>query len=306
MRTFPLTVFAVAALLGTCLAQSPTPAPLAASEEPPEKAIILASDRAFEQAYAKADAKALAAFFTSDADYTTDEGQSFRGQAAIQEAITASLSANKGAKLAINSESVRLLAPEVLLEKGSTSVTSKSGEVNSDLYTAIYLKKEGKWKISQLIESPQPSATPHERLSELEWLVGGWEEADKNDNLTIRSQYVWARGGNFLTRNITVKREGETALEGWQIIGWDPAAEKIHSWTFDGAGGFSDGTWTREGQRWLLRETGVTPEGNRTTADSTLTKLSPDRIAWESTNRTLNGDPQPGIGRIEVNRLKGH
>jgi hypothetical protein len=41
---------------------------------------------------------------------------------------------------------------------------------------------------------------------------------------------LWARGGNFITRNVTVKRGGETTLEGWQIIGWDPIEERIRSW----------------------------------------------------------------------------
>ena len=95
-------------------------------------------------------------------------------------------------------------------------------------------------------------------------------------------------------------------LEGWQIIGWDPIEECIRSWTFDGEGGFSEGRFTRDGHRWLLRETGVTPDGSRTAADDTFTKLSADRFTWESNNRTLDGDPQPGIGRIEINRVKGN
>ena len=60
------------------------------------------------------------------------------------------------------------------------------------------------------------------------------------------------------------------------------------------------------GERWLLRETGVTPDGNRTGAENTFTKVGDDRFTWESNNRTLNGDPQPGIARIEINRVKGN
>ena len=63
-------------------------------------------------------------------------------------------------------------------------------------------------------------------------------------------------------------------LEGWQIIGWDPIDERIRSWTFDSEGGFADGYFTREGSRWLLRETGVAPDGSRTGADNTITKIS--------------------------------
>jgi len=197
-----------------------------------------------------------------------------------------------------------VLGPDTVLEKGSTTVISKGGETSSALYTAIHIKKNGEWKISQLVESPAPDPTPHDQLSELAWLLGDWEETDKTNDLTVQSQYQWSRGGNFISRNLTVKRAGEVTLEGWQIIGWDPVQECIRSWTFDGEGGYADGRFTRDGDRWLLRETGYSPDGSRIAADNTITKLGPDRYTWESSNRTLDGDPQPGIGRIEINRVK--
>ena len=276
------------------------------AENSPEKTAVIALDRAFEAAYAKGDAKAVADFFTEDAHYTSDNGRTFDGRKAIEDNVRAAFARNNGAKLAIALDSVRLLAPDVLLEMGSTAVTAKDGATNGALYTAVYVKKDGKWKISQLVETPQPDLTAHDQLSELGWLVGDWEDADKGDNLTVRSQYSWARGGNFLTRNVTVRRGGETTLEGWQIIGWDPLESCIRSWTFDDEGGFSEGRWTREGNRWLQRETGVTADGNRMTADNTFSKIANDRFTWESNNRTLDGLPQPGIGRIEINRVKGH
>jgi uncharacterized protein (TIGR02246 family) len=299
MKTLALVIPFIVALASAALAQAP-------SSTPPEKAAVQANDRAYEAAYAKADVKALADFFAEDADYTTDEGRAFSGREAIAAAIKAGLAANRGSKLAITTESVRILAPDTVLQKGSTTVTAKNGETNSELFTAIHIKKDGKWKISQLIESPVPALTPADRLAELAWLVGQWEESDKSDDMTIRSLYSWSRGGNFLTRSITVRRAGEVTLEGWQIIGWDPIQERLRSWTFDGEGGYADGFFTRDGDRWLLRETGVTPDGSRTSADSTITKVSADRLTWESNNRTLDGDPQPGISRIEINRVKGN
>jgi uncharacterized protein (TIGR02246 family) len=279
--------------------------PETASENSPEKTAVVAMDRDFEAAYAKGDAKAVAEFFTEDAHYTSDDGRTFDGRSAIEDNIRAAFAKNTGAKLAIALDSVRLLAPDVLLERGSTTVTAKDGETNGALYTAVYLKKDGKWKISQLVETARPDLTAHDQLSELGWLVGEWEDTDKGDDLTVHSQYSWARRGNFLTRNVTVKRGAETTLEGWQIIGWDPIESCIRSWTFDDEGGFSEGRWKREGDRWLQRETGVTPDGNRTSADNTFSKLSNDRFTWESNNRTVDGLPQPGISRIEINRVKG-
>lgn len=277
-----------------------------APETSPEMTAVQANDRAYEAAYARSDVNALADFFAEDADFTTEDGRTFSGRAAIAESIRAGLVASRGSKLAITTESVRVLAPETVLQKGSTAVTAKSGETNSALFTAIHVKKDGKWKISQLIESPMPTLTPADRLAELAWLIGQWEEADKTSDLTIHSLYAWARGRNFLTRNITVKRAGDVMLEGWQIIGWDPLAEQLRSWTFDGEGGYAEGYFTREGDRWLLRETGVAPDGTRTSADNTITKASADKLTWESNNRTLDGDPQPNIGRVEINRVKGN
>ncbi len=299
MKTVSLIAALTTALAGASLAQTP-------ADNSPEKAAIIANDRAYEAAYAKADVKALADFFAEDADYTTDDGRTFSGRAAIENAIRAGLLGNRGAKLTIAVDSVRVLGPETVLEKGATTVTAKNGETNSARYTAIYVKKDGKWKINQLIETPEPAVTPRDRLAELEWLVGQWEETNKNDDLSVYSLYSWARGGNFLTRSITVKRAGDVTLEGWQIIGWDPIEERLRSWTFDGEGGFAEGYFTRDGERWLLRETGVAPDGSRTSGDSTFTKLSADRFAWESNNRTLDGDPQPNIGRIEISRVKGN
>lgn len=297
MKTIAPVISLAAALAHAALAQAPGDRSL-------EKAAVIANDRAYEAAYARGDAKALADFFAADADYTTDDGRTFSGREAIEDAIRAGLAANRGSKLAITADTVRVLGPETVLEKGSTTVTAKDGGTDRALYTAIHIKKDGKWKINQLIESPQPALEPHEHLEELAWLVGEWEEADKADDLTIHSQYQWARGGNFLTRNVTVKRAGVVTLEGWQVIGWDPVDEVIRSWTYDGEGGFSEGRFTRQGARWLLREAGFTPEGGRTTADNTITRISADRFTWESSNRTLDGDPQPGIGRIEINRVK--
>jgi uncharacterized protein (TIGR02246 family) len=298
MKTTVLVALFTGALACAGFAQTPA--------DPPEKAAVVANDKAYEAAYAKGDLKALTDFFAEDADYTTDEGQTYSGRAAIEAALRAGLLSNRGSKLAINVGTVRVLGPETVLEKGTTTVTSKGGETSSSQFTAIHIKKDGKWKINQLIESPLADLTPRDHLEELAWLVGSWEETDKSDDLTISSLYSWARGGNFLTRSITVKRAGNVTLEGWQIIGWDPIAERLRSWTFDGEGGYADGFFTREGNRWLLRETGVASNGSRTSADNTITKVSGDKFTWESGNRTFNGDPQPGIGRIEINRVKGN
>ncbi len=268
-------------------------------------AAVAANDRAYEAAYARGDIKALADFFTDDVVYTDELGNTHKGKSEIESSLAAAFAANPGAKLAITLEEVRVLSPDVVVENGSTTVVAKDGEAASALFTAIHVKKDAQWKISQLVETPAPAITPSQRLSELTWLIGDWSESDKEAGVTINSRIQWARGGSFITRNVTVKRNDVPLLEGWQIIGWDPVEESIRSWTFDGEGGFSGGLWTRDGKRWLVRETGYTADGGRISSDATITKSGDDRFYWEAGNRALNGEPQPAIERIAISRVKG-
>jgi len=201
---------------------------------------------------------------------------------------------NNGAKLAIALDSVRLLSPDVVLETGSTTVTAKDVKPMARFIRRLR-QEDGKWKISQLVETPQPDVTRMNGCRSSDgWSAIGRMQT-KGDNLTVRSKYVWARGGNFLTRNVTVKRGAETTLEGWQIIGWDPIEGCIRSWTFDDEGGFSEGRWTRRGQSLAPSENWCHSGGSRTAADNTFPKISDDRFIWESNNRSLDGLPQPGL-----------
>ena len=54
---------------------------------------------------------------------------------------------------------------------------------------------------------------------------------------------------------------GEAAMQGEQRIGWDPAAKKIKSWVFHSDGGFAEGYWTRQDNRWIIRSSGTARDG---------------------------------------------
>lgn len=301
MKVLSLSLASLLMVVGGVSAQEPEKA--AAT---PEQTAVDALNRAYEAAYNKGDVKALANFFAEDAEFSTEDGRTLNGHAAIEEGIRDAFVGNKGSKLEIASISVRRLSPDVVVEKGATKVTAKDGDVERSAYTAIHVKRDDQWKISQLIETAYPEESPQAKLAELAWLIGDWEDVDKENDLTVRSQYVWSKGEAFITRNVVVKQGDETLLEGWQIIGWDPVEERIRSWTFDTEGGFAEGRWTREGERWLVREAGVNPDGGRTTAENTITKVGEDKLTWQSGNRTLDGDPLPSIGVIEAKRVKNN
>lgn len=298
MKSRPIAIVAINyVLISTALA-----ADTAEKSTSPETTAITNQAAQYTKAYNAADAKALAKFFTEDVEYTDENGQFTQGRSDIEDLLKKTFEQNKGAKLDVEVDSVRPLAPDVIEEKGTTTVTSSNGEKQSSDYTAIHVKKDGEWLISRLYEFQIPDPTAGQQLSELAWMIGTWK--DKGGGSAVETKADWARGNNFLTRTFKVSQGGDVTLEGWQIIGWDPIEKRIRSWIFDSDGGYGQAFWTRDGNRWLLKETRVSAEGSESSAEQTLTYVNPDHCTFESVNRTLDGDPQPNMDKIEIDRVK--
>jgi uncharacterized protein (TIGR02246 family) len=268
----------------------------------PELTAITNLAAAYQKAYNAGDAKALAQFFTDDIQYTDENGQLTQGRSDLEQLLTDTFAENKGATIDIQVNSVRPLGTDVFEQNGETMVTSPTGEKESSNYTAIYVKKDDKWQIARLIESPVPDPSPAEQLSQLAWMIGSWK--DRGGSTEVETKADWARGNNFITRTFKVSDGGDAVLEGWQIIGWDPKEKRIRSWIFDSDGGYGQGTWTRDGNRWLIKETRVAADGTESSAEQTLTYVDPNHCTYESANRTLNGDPQPNIAKVDIDRVQ--
>jgi uncharacterized protein (TIGR02246 family) len=298
MKSRPIAIFGISyVLISTALA-----ADTAEKPNSPETTTITKQAAEYAKAYNAGDAKALAQYFTDDAEYTDENGQLTQGRSDIERLLTDTFAENKGAKLDVQVDSVRPLDSDLFEEKGTTTVTSSGGGQQSSGYTAIHVKKDGQWPISRLFEFPAADPTPGQRLSQLAWMVGTWK--DKGGSTSVETKADWARGNNFLTRTFKVSQGDDVLLEGWQIIGWDPIENRIRSWIFDSEGGYGQAFWTRDGNRWLLKETRVSADGSESSAEQTLTYVDQDHCTFESANRTLNGDLQPNIDKIEIDRVK--
>ena len=77
-------------------------------------------------AFNKGDARALAALYAEDTQYTSDEGVAVVGRGAVLENLTKFFAKNKGAKLEVRVDSARFLTPDVLLEKGFATVNDET------------------------------------------------------------------------------------------------------------------------------------------------------------------------------------
>ena len=255
----------------------------------------------FTAAYNAGDAPALAALFTEDAEIVGADGSVTAGRAAIAGRFAAAFADDPGATITINPESVRLLDADSALEKGTATLTAGDGSAPETVrYSVVYVKRDGRWLHAVVRDEPEPEPTPHERLRELEWMVGEW--VNESDDDVVATTCRWTDDGNFLVRDFDVKIDGRVALRGTQRIGWDPLHRQFRTWVFDTEGGFAEGLMARHGHRWLIKATGVRPDGQPAAATSVVTVLGKDRVGWQVSDRTVGGVAVPDIDQFVMVR----
>src|SRR6201997_2159420 len=108
--------------------------------------------RKYEEAYNKGDAKTLAGFYSDDVDYIDQNGAEVKGRDAMQKLLADNFEQNPGVKLAITTEEVKQLTPDVEISRGFATVTPANGAATTTRYTAVSVKKGDHWEISQLNE----------------------------------------------------------------------------------------------------------------------------------------------------------
>src|SRR4029077_7619432 len=117
---------------------------------------------AFIEAFQKGDAKAVAAFWTMDSDYTDQTGHTLKGRDAIEGAFKKQFAATKGAKLRITATSLRFLKDDIAIEDGTTElVYGNDAPPTTARYTAIHVKQDGNWYLASVREAVYVAPSNH-------------------------------------------------------------------------------------------------------------------------------------------------
>jgi uncharacterized protein (TIGR02246 family) len=264
------------------------------AERAADEEAIRTNVAAFVRAYNAGDAKAVAALFTPDGQAEDKDGNISEGREAIEKTFKEIFSEAPQKRLEVTVESIRFLGPDLAVETGSTKETPAPGETPEyDRYTVVHVKRDGKWQMALARDSEGDPPTNHDRLEPLAWLVGEW--VDDGGGVVVRSTCRWSEDGNFLLQNFNLQVEGRDAMKVSQRIGWDPVAKCIRSWVFDSEGGFGENVWTRKGDNWLIRATGVRPDGKTASATNVLVPAGKDAYVWRSTDRVVGDETAPPV-----------
>lgn len=269
-----------------------------------DEAAIAKNAAAFVEAFHNGDAKTLAAQWTTDGDLTDQTGRNVKGRAAIEKSFQGIFSQQKDLKLRINSMSLRFVSPDVAIEDGTTEVFSPDGlPPTRARFTIVHAKKDGQWALCSVREAPVPAPSNVEQLQGLAGLIGAWG-ADTPKGESERITFAWSDNQNFIvgTLKTTVKNVplGSAKL----TIGWDPAAKQIRSWMFDATGGFGDGSWVKEGGKWVGKTHSVLQNGKKGMATYNLRRVDGSTIAIQVTDRSLDGNAIPDTKEIMLKRIK--
>jgi len=268
-----------------------------------DEAAIRANAEKYVEAYNRRDSRTMAGMWSPDAVYLEpDSDERFVGREAIAKHFDDVLAGSEDAKLAVTVDSVDFVSPNVAIEKGSATVTYGSRPPEETTYSAVHVKRDGKWYLDRVseVEVAAPPPSHYDQMKELEWLVGSW--ADGDGRASIQTKAEWTKNRNFLRRSFAVVLGDQINLSGMQIIGWDPADKKFRSWVFDSDGGFAEATWTHKGDQWFIQNSGTLADGRKATSLNILTYVDGDSFKWESVNREVDGELLPNIDEVTVVR----
>ena len=266
-----------------------------------EKAIRKAAE-AFVKAFNAGDAKAVAALWAPDGDFMDVRGQVFRGRDTIEKIFAAHFATARGSKIDITIDSIRFLGTDTAIEKGTSHARpAAGGAATASRFTAVRVKRDGKWLLESVHESPYQTESNYENLKDLEWVIGSWRA--NPPGATVERKCEWAGNRNFILCKQEMRKGDSVVATSTQVIGWDPIERRIRSWDFDSEGGFGSEVWTRDGGRWVLEATGVRRDASVTEATNIITPVDANTFTWQSIHRRSNGASLPDTGVVKAIRV---
>src|SRR5262245_53300667 len=280
-------------------AAAPVAAQKAPADRPADREAVQKALDSFVAAFRKGDAKAVAAHFTAEGEYISDDGDTFRGRAALEKDYGGFFAKNPDNTLDVEVESIRFPSRDTAVVEGHFKLhMGKKKELVVSRCSFLYAREDGKWLIAIAREWPGDGLS----LRDLEWLIGTWEA--KRDGSVVTTKYEWTANKTFIRCQFSITQDEKTTT-GMQMIGKMPSTGELHTWTFEDAGGIGDSDISRDGKKWMFAARGSTADGRVITATNIMTQIDADTFTWQSVERTVDGEALADQPPVKVTRVKG-
>lgn len=265
---------------------------------------VKASLEEYVKVFNKKDSASLASLWDEEGTlHNPISGETVEGRNAIESYFKQKFEEHPDTKLTMTVENITFTKPDEATIKAHIQVAD-SGDVKIDGRMLIdAVKDDGKWLIVNSSEfEKHPGVSNYEKLEKLNWLVGNW--IDESENIDINSEWKWDKHKNFLTERFTMKVLGDDDFEGFQMIGWDPANETLHSWVFDADGGFGEGSILEKDNSWYASMKFTLPSGKIGSATNIYTKVDENTYTFSSVGRDIDGTVLPNAGPFKIVRKR--
>ena len=185
------------------------------------------------------------------------------------------------------------MAGPVAIEEGTRVMTTKDGANKARIrYINVRTKTNAGWQIASMRDiSDDTEPTPHEQLEPLAWLVGDW--VNEGADATAKISYRWSEDQNYLLADFEFTNADQVKRKATQRIGWNPLTRKIHSWLFDADGGFSEGSWTKVDEGWVVKTSVVNADGETASATMEIEPKGKDRFIMSGSDRIVGDQREP-------------
>jgi uncharacterized protein (TIGR02246 family) len=290
--------------LGSARAQDATkpgsspPQPADPGARTADRAAVRAAMQSFVKAFEAGDAQAVAAHWTDEGEYQSEEAGTIRGREALNEGFAAFFAKTPEVQAEIEPESLRFVSRDNAIEEGTVTIRRGPSEPAIEArYSALFVREDGGWRMALLRETPGEEVA----LRDLGWLVGDWKSTGQETE--VRTTYSWDDNKKFLHVRFIIKEKDRT-LGGSQVLGKDPATGELRSWTFETEGGIGEAVWSRDGDHWVVESTGTLADGSTLTATNLFRRVDDDTFTWQSIDRTLDDAELPDLPPVKVTRVK--
>ncbi|MHB0957051.1 MAG: YybH family protein [Pirellulaceae bacterium] len=268
------------------------------------EAAVRATAASFADAFNRGDAQAVAGLWTQTGTLIDDRGHRFQGRAAIEAEYAAFFRTYPGAQINVTVMSLDFLTPTVAVEDGMSQASLLHASVPvASSYTAVHVLEDGKWLMASVRERAIALSAAESRLHDLEWTIGTW--VTTQDEVQLQTTFHWIANKTFIQRSYTVRQQDAVVCSGVQVIGWDPQAGQIRSWSFDSSGGYGQSLWRVTPEGWSIESCGVLADGTPTASNESLVRMpgQHDVFHWRSTDRMAGSNTLPDAGNVVMNRV---
>lgn len=270
-----------------------------ADEQADPIAQIRAAARAYLAALNRGDLESIGRAWTTDGTFVDAAGRSFVAQDLAKQEYSTGVDDAESREQLKHESTIRLVTPNSAIEQGTATPETTNGSTAAVDFVAVWVKHDDRWQLDFLKEISGASPAKRMPLEPLSWMVGEWESADGEVQAHLKVK--WSSGQKYLIQQFSVQLPSQPTLRGEQRIAWDPTAKQLRCWLFRSDGGFAQGTWSRQGDAWVVKKAGVTAEG-AATSSLNLWARDDDDTCWFKSLKATVGDQQGGDVMLRFSR----